>query len=206
MPISPDLQSPLSRLRERVRERADLASAALGSPLTVPLHRDSPEGRARGLSQGLPSPRPSPADGRGGKRSERSPPFLERRETSWDFVGIRQGSGRGQALREATFSGRHVSQVCPLPRPLPNPPPQTGEGTGSASAGPASLDVARVGIVRASQGVSLEDDQVSVLKAGAGAHPVGIDRPYANGDHATLTQFGHDPALFLRDLGQAIDG
>src|SRR5207253_8472905 len=75
---------PLSRLRERVRERADLASAALGSPLTVPLHRDSPEGRARGLSQGLPSPRPSPADGRGGKRSERSPPFLERRETSWD--------------------------------------------------------------------------------------------------------------------------
>src|SRR5438270_5890485 len=90
MPISPDLQSPLSRLRERVRERADLASAALGSPLTVPLHRDSPEGRARGLSQGLPSPRPSPADGRGGKRSERSPPFLERRETSWDFVGIRQ--------------------------------------------------------------------------------------------------------------------
>src|SRR5437868_412384 len=165
--------------RGAMRRRLVWVHVSIVASAAIPITRNS-------TSAGTPSGfffTPSPADGRGGKRSERSPPFLERRETSWDFVGIRQGSGRGQALREATFSGRHVSQVCPLPRPLPNPPPQTGEGTGSASAGPASLDVARVGIVRASQGVSLEDDQVSVLKAGAGAHPVGIDRPYANGDH-----------------------
>src|SRR5206468_8275148 len=72
-PQNPDLSRPfivgrLSRLRVRVRERADLASAALGSPLAVPLHRDSLEGRARRLSQGLPSPPPSPADGRGGRK------------------------------------------------------------------------------------------------------------------------------------------
>ena|SRR5436309_1761832 len=71
-----NLQSPLSRLRERVRERADLATVA---PAVLPTGTSSAEIRQTvsgvGSRKARPLPDPLPQTAEGVRRNERSPPI-----------------------------------------------------------------------------------------------------------------------------------